>query len=163
MFGQTSLEETNWISFTADFDRTKGSTAAYPDDLMARSIANIDHYGFDIAAAAGEFLKERLQLQLFSCNSLWRKGKPMDHVVWGLTESWGIDDPMGAAINISLGAEMMWPLLMPEFTQKEKASCTMMIVATLIHELAVSRPILSLEGHRYYQALICSSMRTIWP
>lgn len=145
LFGNASAAKTNWISFTADFDRTKGSTAADLERFGAEPIATIDKYGFDLTAAAADFLKQRLKLQFFSSNSMWQKGKPMDRVVWGLTESWGRNDPMGAGINISIGAEMVWPLLIPEFTHKEKASCTMMIAATVIHEMAVSRWIFSLK------------------
>jgi hypothetical protein len=150
LFGKESTVNTNWISFTADFDPTKGSTWENPEQLGAACIAEIDDYDFDLAAAAANFLKDRLSFQIFSSNSTWQKGQLMDEIIWGLTETFGQRDPMGAGITISIGAEMVWPLLIPEFTPAEKASCTMMIVATMLHEFAVSISIFLLEcRHRY--------------
>jgi len=137
----------NWIYFTTNYDRSPGSASRNPEQLGAPHMAVLDFYGFSLYETVQKFLTDRLRLQLYSSAEAWKKGENLTikDVVWGTTSSSGAEDPGAAGITIFLGAEMIWPLLMPEFTPKEKASCTMMIVATLLHEVAVSTSI-SMQG-----------------
>jgi hypothetical protein len=137
-----SANTRNWISFTLNYNKTSGFTATGfdPYQVGAEHIAVLDNHGFDLAQVALSFLMERLRLQLFSSNAEWRKGETFagDHVYWGLTEAYGMEDPEGAGVLVSLGAEMLWPLLVSDFTPKEKASCVMMAASSMLHELGVS-------------------------
>ncbi|KAK3317984.1 hypothetical protein B0H66DRAFT_532490 [Apodospora peruviana] len=45
----------------------------------------------------------------------------------------------GHKIHIKLSCEMLWPLLVPSFTKAEKATCSLLLASTLIHELALLR------------------------
>jgi hypothetical protein len=139
-YGATSALETNWISFTAQFDQGQ-STANHTEQVGSKNLNAIDYYGYDLSRAVAEFLTQRLRLNLFSCSESWKKGTPLDRITWGQTAGFCHEDPSAAGVSIVIGAEMLWPLLAPELTDKEKASCTMMVVATMLHELAVSRTV----------------------
>lgn len=40
-------------------------------------------------------------------------------------------------IRISLSADYVWPLLVEEYSQAEKAACTFTLASTMVHELCV--------------------------
>lgn len=42
-------------------------------------------------------------------------------------------------IRISISADMLWPLLIEEYSEAEKAACNFTLAATIVHELIVSR------------------------
>lgn len=127
--------KTSWISFTTDFDSS-------PKPMI--DTAQLDRLGYDLPEAVGEFLHERLELDIFSSTKTWEKGTALDAITWGETGAHSEQSSVDATISISIGAEMMWPLLNPEFTYQEKASVNMMIAATMLHELAVSKVVTSL-------------------
>lgn len=92
---------------------------------------------FDIAAAAASWLEAKLTIDL-GTSSTWKKGKREGGgLVYGTSVEWGAD-PRSCGIDIELAVEIMWPLLVPGFTAKEKAACTLMVATTLLHEIAVS-------------------------
>ena len=143
--GMTSAIQTNWISFTAHFDpggplATHGS--AQPASQHSITVAS---FGYDLPRAVAEFLCERLQIGIFSATHSWDRGTVLNDIDWGMTSPLNERDPQSAAVLIQIGAEMMWPLLAPEFTLKEKASVSTMIAATMLHELAVSTAVVSLN------------------
>lgn len=43
------------------------------------------------------------------------------------------------SIHISLSVDYMWPLLIEEYSQAEKAACSFTIASTIVHELCVRR------------------------
>lgn len=54
----------------------------------------------------------------------------------GLAASYADDD--GHVVHrICLNADMIWPLLVPEFTASEKASYRVTVAKTLLHEVYV--------------------------
>jgi hypothetical protein len=136
-WGAHGLTTRNWSTFTLDYDPTQFA-ATHPQQVGPESIKTLDRCGYDLPRAAAEVLAQRLRLSFFSCVAKWKKGKTLSGITWGLTDNSSWDDPSAAGIDIFIGAEMVWPLLIPELTPKEKASCTMMIAVTMLHELAVS-------------------------
>ncbi|KAI2641330.1 hypothetical protein GGS21DRAFT_487683 [Xylaria nigripes] len=50
-----------------------------------------------------------------------------------VTEKGGIPTP---TINITLSAEMIWPLLVPQYSRSEKIICSFVVASTLLHEFA---------------------------
>lgn len=43
------------------------------------------------------------------------------------------------AIRISLSVDYIWPLLIEEYSQAEKAACSFTLASTIVHELCVRR------------------------
>jgi hypothetical protein len=43
-------------------------------------------------------------------------------------------------IRISISADYIWPLLVPDYSTAEKAACSFTLAATMLHELSVSQP-----------------------
>lgn len=89
-------------------------------------------------------LQERLELEL---SSAYLSGDDDDisgkkNPVWGSTHTpdLRIVPRMDAKIRIELASEMLWPLLVPAYTVAEKATTSLMIASTLLHELAVRSP-----------------------
>lgn len=46
-------------------------------------------------------------------------------------------DPVNFRLEVVIAAEIMWPLLVPEYTIVEKQNCSLVIATTILHELAV--------------------------
>lgn len=42
-------------------------------------------------------------------------------------------------IRIRLAADLVWPLLVPQYSASEKMTCSFLVATTLLHELAVCR------------------------
>ncbi|KAL1835175.1 hypothetical protein VTK73DRAFT_6112 [Phialemonium thermophilum] len=91
--------------------------------------------GFDARRAAAHFLQERLVLDI-ACSFRDPFSKaPSSH--WGMTGYEHYEDPRRRTVAVHISADMLWPLLVPTFTQAEKASVSLMVASTLLHELSV--------------------------
>lgn len=64
--------------------------------------------------------------------SLDNSGTPTG-TAWGRTS---VTDE-SPVIVMTIGAEMVWPLLVPQYSSSEKMSASFAIAATILHELAV--------------------------
>ena len=95
--------------------------------------------GWDAAAAAAQFLEERLELSIASAFHFSKDSRNnTGHGSWGLTfdtREW--QEPATNKIRIEIASEIIWPLLVPVYTTAEKASTSMMLATVLCHELAV--------------------------
>lgn len=62
-----------------------------------------------------------------------------DQVNWGQTDSDGRKrrDIRKAEINIEIAAEIIWPLMVDEYTRAEKALVSFLLAGTILHELGV--------------------------
>lgn len=95
----------------------------------------LEDAGYDHCRAVALFLKDRLELGFASS---YRKTPGMPTNFWGVTHGNNQNDPSMVTIQIEIAAEMIWPLLVPSYTQAEKGSVSLMLASTLLHELAVS-------------------------
>lgn len=106
----------------------------YPEVRKLRQV------GFDTVKYACEVLKRTIQWEIRS-----KYDNEEDE------EDWMI--PMGSTqivpqrtpnkpftIRITISAEYIWPLLVPDYSTAEKAACSFSLAATMLHELAVSKP-----------------------
>jgi len=95
--------------------------------------------GWDAAAAAAQFLEERLELAIASAFHFSKDSKrATGHGSWGLTFDTGRwQEPATNRIRIEIASEIIWPLLVPVYTTAEKASASTMLATVLCHELAV--------------------------
>lgn len=143
LFGLTAALSDNWTSFTTHYNPNSWP----PDQLGAQYLNVLQQHGYDLPSAIGRFLKQRLRLCFASVAVDWKKGAPVGTVHWGSCCPVEEDDPSSVGIQINIGAEIVWPLLAPDFTDKEKACCSMMLVSTVLHELAVSSRVLSCGAH----------------
>lgn len=110
-----------------------------PDSMLplALALSQSSTASFPSVTAAGEFLTERLELAISSAYRHSQTGKKLAGPSWATTHDYGID-ASAKKIIIHLTAEMIWPLLIPAYSAAEKATCSFMVAAVLLHELGVS-------------------------
>lgn len=87
---------------------------------------------FDAKGEAAKILDRHLELGFMGQNKTSQASSML--YLKGLTSSFRSID--NRKIRVTLFADMVWPLLVPEYTQAEKAASSCAIVATLLHELA---------------------------
>lgn len=92
--------------------------------------------GFDFSRAVAELMLDRVELTIGSGYRGSIGGRPQSS--WGVTQILNEGDAALSTIHIEICAEMIWPLLVPTFTQAEKACVSLMVASTILHELAVS-------------------------
>ena len=106
----------------------------------------LEYAGWHRCNAVAQYLEDRVELNI---NSALRDSYTgSSHTVWGITYNHMRDVPAKTVIRIDICAEMIWPLLVPMFTSTEKASVSLMIASTLLHEFAVR--VSSLPCHREF-------------
>lgn len=122
--------------YPVDADKITGSATTMP------SFMAICASGFDSTPYVCEILKQTIE---WNIKSEYRVSPAEGNTArsLGLTdieryeESGGPGEhPFGITINIA--ANLMWPLLVDEYSPAEKASATLNIAGTMLHELAVS-------------------------
>ena len=102
--------------------------------------------GFEPSTAANQYFHQRFELDIVSRTHA--KGDYSRTPVWGCTQIWDPPshfNPSTTKIRSTISADMMWQLLVPTYTQAEKASVSLMIAATILHEMAVSTFLTCLE------------------
>lgn len=94
--------------------------------------------GFDSVKWACTLLKRTIQWEF---NSKWDtrvKGKNEEQM--GFTEVVSNSDPkMPFTIRISISADYVWPLLVKDYSEAEKAATSFTLASIMVHELSVSR------------------------
>jgi len=103
--------------------------------ILGQQRDNFERRGFDSAAparVAAQFLAERLDLIITSCGL-----EKNEKTTWGVTYAPHDREVHDMRITMEINAEIIWPLLVPQYTAAEKAMCSFMLGATLLHELAV--------------------------
>jgi hypothetical protein len=124
-----------WVSITTCYDPALPVPTKSP---ASKHTITIDQYNFDLPRAVAALLQERVTWEFTTIYESWKKGTYTDHLVWGSASTQHLWDPSAACIRIQVAAEMAWPLLVQDYTPREKASCTLMLVSTMLHELSVS-------------------------
>lgn len=131
-----------WSKFSKYFDPAK------PQRSTQHLHETLDAHGVDLVAAVASLLSDRLTLSLCEGTPEWvnLKGQRVTLVgdstcFLGVTETpWagnGDVDP-GLTIRTGIAIEMIWPLLVPCYTEKEKTAASLAIAAVMLHEFAVS-------------------------
>jgi hypothetical protein len=97
--------------------------------------------GFDSIYWVCQILRESLQWQF---NTKWDgvdgESQEQEGMAWTVIrqdESGQRDRPF--QIIISLSVDFIWPLLIEDYSQAEKAVCTFTLASTIVHELCVSK------------------------
>ncbi|KAB5576207.1 hypothetical protein GE09DRAFT_618554 [Coniochaeta sp. 2T2.1] len=116
--------QSDWLYFT---------TSA---NAGSEHIRTLESLGYNLTAAVAEFMKHRLWIDIGSSSPKWKKGTPIDSRTWGWQQRVWVEDPGSAGMHINVSADALYPLLLSDISLKEKASCTMVLAATLLHELA---------------------------
>lgn len=91
------------------------------------------------ANLAFQFLQERINFCIKSSHQfkiVYAKGEVPDNRT-GETSSSRRHDPDNFNLRVAIAAELMWPLLVDEYTIVEKQNCSLVIATTILHELAV--------------------------
>ena len=58
----------------------------------------------------------------------------------GFTQVMPPTDPnLPFAIRVSISADYIWPLLVKDYSEAEKACCSFVVAAIMLHELSVSQ------------------------
>lgn len=113
------------VSIWKELDESK----MYPDAKI------LMQNGFDILKASAAVLKDRI---IWSFASSFREdGKILRDQQWsGLTHHPNEE----GQIKIFVSCELIWPLLVPDYTLSEKASCAYLLAVSMLHELSVGYP-----------------------
>lgn len=109
-----------------------------PDEFYPE-IARLKEMGFESIRWVCEILKECLVWQL---NSKYtdNAGETLanEHqMAWTDITARREQHNRPFAIRISLSADYIWPLLIEEYSQAEKAACSFTLASTIVHELCV--------------------------
>ncbi len=106
-----------------------------PYDLNNMHKPNVDLYrmGFDWVGVTSDLLAHCLR---FCLTSAVAPGEEEGNSSYGCTHIEDMNSP-NFRINISVAAELIWPLLSGTFTRTEKANVSLNLAATILHELAV--------------------------
>lgn len=97
-------------------------------------VQRLDAKGFDFVGALDQLMSQNCYLALGSGRIEPHDGEKSDWVYGScdMTEQ-GND----TRITITLSAELVWPLLIPDYSSSERLAACMMISGTIIHELMV--------------------------
>lgn len=98
--------------------------------------------GFESVRWVCEILKECLVWELNAkYTELTGESAPGDHqMAWTQIQAvrgGPLNHPF--KIRISLSVDYIWPLLIEEYSQAEKATCSFTLASTMVHELCVRR------------------------
>lgn len=91
------------------------------------------------ARLALEYLQERIWFSIKSSHhfNVVCTGKRNPDDTTGETVPFHRHNPVNFRLEVVIAAEIMWPLLVPEYNIVEKQNCSLVIGTTILHELAV--------------------------
>jgi hypothetical protein len=97
-------------------------------------VKTLDKMGWNSVAEIERIMLERVQIRIGSVylDDDAEEGVPY-YMNWGST----IPVERETYIAITIGAEMLWPLLVPEYSASEKMAASFGIAVSLLHEFAV--------------------------
>lgn len=163
-----------WITVMDMFQREKISHRRNPFGSSGPKLVSVWEYlkkpampaeaqalqdaGFDLSRAAAEYMMERVEITIGSAYRTTGSGT-VDQI-WGATTMMNDTDAAMRTILIEICAESIWPLLVPTFTQAEKAAISFTVASTLLHELAVSLSPFHLDMIRRFDRPECSTRPT---
>ncbi|KAK3956607.1 hypothetical protein QBC32DRAFT_386661 [Pseudoneurospora amorphoporcata] len=89
-----------------------------------------------------EYIQERIWFSIKSSHQfrVVCKGKGNPDDTSGETVPSYRHNPVNFRLEVVIAAEIMWPLLVPEYNIVEKQNCSLVIATTILHELAVPDP-----------------------
>lgn len=104
-------------------------------------IQDLDMAGFDSVKYTCEILKRTIQWEIHSKFDGDDDGRAGASENMGFTQIiWQDGANLPFTIRISIAADYIWPLLVPDYSTAEKAACSFTLAATMLHELSVSQP-----------------------
>ncbi|KAI3393511.1 hypothetical protein diail_4188 [Diaporthe ilicicola] len=132
---QTMLPE----HFAADVTR-KDYYAVYVDedpDEWFPEVARLKELGFNSVRWVCEILRRCLVWEFNSkYTNVYGTSQPYDHqMAFTVIDGHHPEPNRPFVIRISLSADIIWPLLIEEYSQAEKAACSFTLAATIVHEL----------------------------
>ncbi|KAI1473880.1 hypothetical protein F4774DRAFT_430375 [Daldinia eschscholtzii] len=108
-----------------------------------QEIIDLSAMGYDFVGNTWRVLAQCLTLEI---SSAWFDPMEVDdaNAVDGVRETstltYGVTQPSGrgrdARIQIWVAAELIWPLLMPQYSESEKLTASFLVASTLMHEFA---------------------------
>lgn len=111
-----------------------------PDEFYPE-VARLKAMGFESIPWVCTLLKDCLIWELnskYSDNT--GDSKPFGHqMAWTEIRADRRDHEVPFIIRISLSVDYIWPLLIDEYSQAEKAACSFTLASTMVHELCVCK------------------------
>ncbi|KAJ4405927.1 hypothetical protein N0V85_004594, partial [Neurospora sp. IMI 360204] len=105
------------------------------------------------ASLALEYIQERIGFSIKSSHQFTLAYKWGGDELFGETQPFHRRDAVNFRLEVAIAAEMMWPLLVPEYTIVEKQNCSLVIATVILHELA----------HAAHFAMYCNITDTLNP
>jgi hypothetical protein len=99
------------------------------------AIQELDSYGYDWHYHTLRMLDQNLRWCIGSA-IIDRETGGKQGPIYGCTRAFELDTDH--PIQVTLSAELIWPLLVPDYSSSERLVCSFLIASTLLHEYAVS-------------------------
>lgn len=110
-----------------------------PDEFYPE-VARLKEMGFESVRWVCEILKECLTWELNAkYTESTGESTPGSQMAWTDLRYSRQERNRPFSIHISLSVDYMWPLLIEDYSQAEKAACSFTIASTIVHELCVRR------------------------
>jgi hypothetical protein len=107
--------------------------------LNPDAIAQLEKLDFDWVVATQNVLFNSLSFEIISFLHLNDEmAEDKDDRAYGITRC--VLDPNISSIKCSIVGEVIWPLLVKDYSSSEKLVCSFLIASTLLHEFAVGKP-----------------------
>ncbi|KAK3502410.1 hypothetical protein B0T13DRAFT_534090 [Neurospora crassa] len=88
------------------------------------------------ANLALSYIQERISLSIKSNRQFVAGQGPGRDDMTGETQPYHRNDAVNFRLEVAIAAEIMWPLLVPQYTIVEKQNCSLVIATVILHELA---------------------------
>ena len=99
-------------------------------------IIELERMAYDWEANVNRLMDEHLVLDIGSCFWDWVDKKIGDNMTYGWTIRYGAGAE-GTRYHVSIGAELLWPLLSDDISPTEKLNCSFLVASVILHEFAV--------------------------
>lgn len=110
-----------------------------PDEFYPE-VARLKEMGFESVRWVCEIMKECLVWELNSRYTDETGESTGDHpLAWTAMRAQRQQPNRPFKIRISISVDYIWPLLIEEYSQAEKAACSFHLASTMLHELSVRR------------------------
>lgn len=110
-----------------------------PDEFYPE-VARLKEIGFESVRWVCEILKECLTWELNAKFTESSGDSAADNqMAWTNLRCSRRERNRPFSIHISLSVDYIWPLLIEEYSQAEKAACSFTLASTIVHELCVRR------------------------
>ncbi|KAK7748218.1 hypothetical protein SLS62_008769 [Diatrype stigma] len=106
------------------------------EDNTHDEIIALRKMGYDWEENVKRLMNRTLMFEIGACHFCALSGEYSDDLIYGYNYRYEEKSPRRSCNILSLAAEMIWPLLIPETSQSEKLTASFLIAVVILHELS---------------------------